>query len=272
MGGRGKDETVSTKRALSATTEYHFPDARSVDPPECGTTVPCPLERLSAGKRPRDKRTAQSNTSRRSIDTALTGNDRSYSTHLLHHATRLELVTVGQAAHKAALAQPVDTETAGFILGPAERRICPLLEFDSVGRILLLLLLLLFDNIRVAICASTAMASPPLLRLAVQEEVAKDTTRAPEESVGPTLDTTLVLVENKHGARGDHLAFGVDKAAGDPGYESATSSFQDKQCISRRLYPPRPRRLGPCTRGVLGRVGRRWMGIVGHVGEVRGTS
>ena len=81
------------------------------------------------------------------------------------------------------------------------------------------------------------MACAALVCLAIEEKVAEDARWAPEETVGPALDATLVLVKDKDGARGDHFPFRVDETAGYSWYKAATGGFEDEEGIAGRLYP-----------------------------------
>ena len=95
------------------------------------------------------------------------------------------------------------------------------------------------------ICTDASVAGAALVCLAVEEKVAEDAGGAPEETVCPALDATLVLVKDKDGAGGDHFALGVDEAAGDPGDEAATGGFEDEEGIAGGLYPAGPGGLCP---------------------------
>lgn len=180
-------------------------------------------------------------------------------THLLHHAPRLELVAVRQTADQAAFALPINArKTVCLALWSAQ---CLALVLDR-------LLVLRFDFYVGLLGACAPMTGASLLRLAVEEEVAKYTTRAPEESVRPPLDTTFVLIKDEDRPRGDHLALRINKSAGDARYETAPGGLENEQRIAGGLYPPRPRRLCPGIRG--GRVGGRCWGmmrVVGHAAQ-----
>lgn len=89
------------------------------------------------------------------------------------------------------------------------------------------------------------MACAPFLGLAIEEEVAQYPAGAPEEPVGPTLDAALVLVEDEDGPRRDHFAFRINQTASYPRNQSPSCGLEDEQCVTRRLYPARPWRLGP---------------------------
>lgn len=75
---------------------------------------------------------------------------------------------------------------------------------------------------------SAAVTRPSLVSFAIEEKVAENPAWTPEESVGPPLNTTLILVEDKDGTRCDHFAFRVDETAGDAGNEASASGFEDE--------------------------------------------
>ena len=98
--------------------------------------------------------------------------------HLFHKTILLEFVAVREAAQQSPL--PLFIDVSDFILRPAKGSI--LLDIRRVVRI----------------CARVSMTS--LVRFAVEQKVAKDTTGTPEETVRPALDATLVLIKHKHRA------------------------------------------------------------------------
>jgi hypothetical protein len=110
-----------------------------------------------------------------------------------------------------------------------------------------------------------ALVRALLVCFAIEEKVAEDPAWAPEETVGPALDATLVFVEHEHGARGDHFALRIDEAAGDSGNEASASRLEDEEGIPGGLYPAGPRGLCPGRgAGMLGcgHGPAAWMDIV----------
>ena len=78
------------------------------------------------------------------------------------------------------------------------------------------------------VCTHASVACATLVCLAVEEKVAEDAGRTPEETVGPALDTALVLVKDKDGARRDHFALRVDETSGHSWDEAASGSLEDE--------------------------------------------
>lgn len=118
---------------------------------------------------------------------------------------------------------PVDAQAAGLPLWPRERLALLLQALCLLGRC--------------GFGASAAVTRSPLLRLAIEEEVAQDPAWAPEEAVGPPLDAALVLVEDENGARGDHLALRIDETTGDAWNKTSAGGLEDEEGVAGRLDP-----------------------------------
>jgi hypothetical protein len=163
---------------------------------------------------------------------------------LLHQAIWLELVAVRQATHESPLTMLINAHLTTITLRPAE---CLALELDAVN----IILGLLIDVRRRRIGPHPSVTSSSLIRLAIEQEVAQNATRTPEKPVRPTLDAALILVKHKHRSRCNHLAFRINQAPGDAGYETTARGLKDQKSITSGLDPTRPRWFSPGTWGGL---------------------
>lgn len=166
-----------------------------------------------------------------------------HTAYLLHHPIRLELVTVGETTDQSPLTVLIKTERVHLALGPAE-------ALMVLG---LRVLAMLADQERataglvVVSIGPTPVTGPALVCLAVEQEIAQNAGRTPEEAVCPSLDAALVLVEHEDGAGGDHLALGIYEATSDAGDETATCGLEDDEGVACCLYPPAPWGLCPAA-------------------------
>jgi hypothetical protein len=153
---------------------------------------------------------------------------KSHQTHLFHHPTRLEFITVRQATDQAPFALSVDPQPGGLPAGTAKRLA---FSFGRSGAIYAGWIAL------IAVVASAPVTSATFFGFAIEQEIAQYPTWTPKKAIRPTLDAALVFVKDEYGARGDHLALRVDEAAGDAGDHSAAGGFEDEESITGGLYP-----------------------------------
>jgi hypothetical protein len=181
------------------------------------------------------------------------------ATHLFHQPIWFELVAVGQATHQRSFPLLVHPYESTFCLWPTERL--------SIQPGAIVAVLRLFASIRIR--PGAPITSTLLVCLAIEQEVAKNTTWAPEETICPALDTALVLIKDKYRARGDHLTLCINEPTSDTRNESTTSSLENEKRVACSLYPTRPRRLSPSRilRGRLhcGHAAHQTRNIVGVV-------
>jgi hypothetical protein len=147
---------------------------------------------------------------------------------LFHHPTRLEFIAVRQAADQAPFALSVDPQPGGLPAGTAKRLA---FRFGGSGAISACWIAL------IAVIASAPVTRATFLGFAIEQEIAQYPAWTPKKAIRPTLDAALVLVKDEHGARGDHLAFRVDEAAGDAWDHPAAGGFEDEESITGGLYP-----------------------------------
>jgi hypothetical protein len=200
-------------------------------------------------------------------------------TYLLHKTIRLELVAVRQAAHERAFTDAVAACSSTLRLRSSEGAICCvvvlarcLIRLDPVrvwvsSRPLTMSLGLLSVSTShrcrsLQLVVRLPMPCSSLIRLTVQQKIAQYPTRAPEETVRPALDPTLVLVEHEYGAGADHFALGVDETAGDPRDDPATGGFEHDEGVAGGSDPAGPGRFGPRH--------RRWAMVGGDGGSCDG--
>lgn len=107
-----------------------------------------------------------------------------------------------------------------------------------------------------AVTGFRAKGCTTFLCFSVEKEIAKNPAGTPEKAIGPSFDATLRFIEDKDGARCDHLPFRLDQPASNAWDDPSTSGLEDEEGIASGLDPTLPRRLGPCWRRIIGLRGR----------------